>query len=195
MIPHRSEGRPWAHRPLGPDPCLFATRRRARFRRPGNERVHGALALCISGHQATGRTLPSGRCFEHRGGLFVVPVGRFVGVPRIRGRNSQALGPRPGTAAALRGAHDQESDRARGSVRSRSRTDPRRRASRPRGLKYRQSARSRTATTLSTATRTSSSPGTPLRSPNSSARPSPMYRAPILVAQCRISWRSSDSLA
>ena len=51
------------------------------------------------------------------------------------------------------------------------------------------------ATTLVIRSRTSSSPGTPLRAPNSAARSAPMYRAPIVVAQRRSSPRSPDTVA
>src|SRR5689334_847315 len=58
-----------------------------------------------------------------------------------------------------------------------------------------QPATSKLARTLAGRTRTTSSPGTALRWPNSSARPAPMYRAAIAVAVRSSSAGSSDSSA
>jgi drug/metabolite transporter (DMT)-like permease len=56
-----------------------------------------------------------------------------------------------------------------------------------------QSAMPARATTAAIRSRTSSSPGTPLRSPYSAARLAPMYRPPITPAQCSSSPGSSDT--
>src|SRR6266702_1176312 len=56
-----------------------------------------------------------------------------------------------------------------------------------------QSATPAIARTRAGPTRTSSSPGTAFRRPNSSARPAPMYRAPIAVATGSMASRSSLS--
>ncbi len=58
-----------------------------------------------------------------------------------------------------------------------------------------QTVRPKLATTLTGRRRTTSSPGTPLRLPNSSARSAPMYRAPIAVAARSNSAGSSAQLS